>query len=81
VLQFLVTSFYVGEQTRNLQIFFMETVLMGWFRIPCPGHEPGDNEGGDEGKCPMTFVYCLVEVAFFMCICGVLFRKGIFWKL
>jgi len=58
----------------NIVYFFEYTVLYKWFRLgaDCSSNSPCG---------PVILVYTLVELVFWILVCGVLHKKGIFWKL
>jgi len=77
VLDFILRSITWGEphEDKNIVAWFQNVVLMKWFNL-------GANCSGTYTDCAsavMTYVW--VEIAAWIVICGVLFRKNIFWKV
>lgn len=83
VLEHIVTKFYNQHPENNLVTWVQGTMLMDWFGLACPGWTRADHstDKGKPGECTMILAYSLIEIFIWCCICGVLFRKRLFWKL
>ena len=68
VLKWLLRTVTWGEpkSQSNLMYFWDTTVLGDWFGL---------------AKAPARIVYVLVELLMWVGICGLLYRKGVFWKI
>jgi predicted acyltransferase len=80
VLELLVSSVYVKHPGNNFISWFQGTVLIEWFGFHCPGWTKAKRSCKGHG-CDMVLCYSAIEICFWACICGILFRKRIFWKL
>lgn len=77
VLDWLLRSLTWGVPyaEKNLVYWFQSIFLMKWLHL-------GNSCAGGYDDCgPARMVYVWIQIVFWMLICGVLYRKGIFWKI
>lgn len=86
VLKWLLQSVSWGapRADNNLPAWFEKTVLWSWARLgqSCAGGLHGPVSDRDPMACgPVILASVVVQLAFWTAVCGILYRKKIFWKV